>query len=329
VLLPFSGAILWALVIAMLFAPVYRRLLPRLHGRRSLTAAAVMLLVLLGGVLPFALVTASLAREASVVYQHIDSGEWNPALYLRGLFEALPSWMSALLLHLGVADFDVLQRQLTAALAEGSRFIATQSFSIGLDTFAFVGSLGVTLYLAFFLVRDGAELAQIVESALPIPPQYKRELVDKFMAAVRATVRGSLLVAAIQGLLGGIAFACLGVQGALLWAVLMAFLSLLPMMGAALVWLPVSAFFLVSGQLWQGLALLAYGTLVISLADNLLRPILVGKDAGMPDYVVMITTLGGMAVFGLNGFIIGPTIAAMFIAVWHVQLAPPPKAPSA
>jgi predicted PurR-regulated permease PerM len=101
----------------------------------------------------------------------------------------------------------------------------------------------------------------------------------------------------------------------------MAFLSLVPMVGAGIVWLPVAAWFFLTGDYWQGLALVAYGTFVIGLADNLLRPMLVSKDAGMPDYVVMITTLGGMAVFGINGFIIGPTIAAMFIAVWHLAIA--------
>jgi predicted PurR-regulated permease PerM len=323
VLLPFYGAILWALIIALLFVPVYRLLLARLKQRRNLAAGLVMLIVLVVGVLPFALVSASLGREASLVYQRVESGEWNPASYLRGLFDALPAWLIAFLESAGVGDFDNLQRQVTAALAQGSQFIATQAFSLGMDTFGFVASMGVALYLAFFLVRDGDQLARIAERALPVPPQFKRELVAKFMAVVRATVKGSLLVAGIQGMLGGIVFWFLDIRGALLWAVVMAFLSLLPMIGAGLVWLPVAAFFVLTGQPWQGLLLVTYGIFVIGLADNLLRPILVGKDAGMPDYVVMITTLGGMAVFGINGFIIGPTIAAMFIAVWHLSITAP------
>lgn len=323
VLLPFYGAIMWAVIIAMLFVPVYRRLLPRLQQRRNASAGLVMLLVLLVVVLPFALLTASLAREAAVMYQHIDSGDWKPALYLRGVFDALPAWMNALLERAGIGDFDTLQVQLTAALARASQFIATQAFGIGLNTFGFVASLGVTVYLAFFLVRDGDELAQVAVAALPVPRQFKRELVEKFMAVVRATVKGSLLVASIQGMLGGIAFWFLDVKGALLWAVLMAFLSLLPMIGAGLVWLPVAAYFVFTGAPWQGLGLVAYGILVIGLADNLMRPLLVGKDAGLPDYVVMITTLGGLAVFGINGFVLGPTIAAMFIAVWHLSISAP------
>jgi len=136
---------------------------------------------------------------------------------------------------------------------------------------------------------------------------------------IRATVKGNLLVAAIQGALGGLAFWFLGVGGALLWAVLMAFLSLLPAIGAALVWLLVAFYLFVTGAVWQSLVLVAWGVLVIGLIDNLLRPFLVGKDTHMPDYVVMITTLGGMAVFGINGFVLGPVIAAMFFAVWHLH----------
>jgi len=318
ILLPFYGAILWAVVIAMLFIPLYRRLLPRVGRRHNLAAALVMLLVLLVGVLPFAVVTAALGREASLVYQRIGTGEWNPGRYLRGLFDALPPSVNTWLQRVGVPDFDDLQRQVTAALAQGSQFIASQALGIGADTFGLVASLGVALYLAFFLIRDGDVLAGHARTALPVPPQFKQELIAKFMAVVRATVKGSLLIAGIQGLLGGVAFWALGVNGALLWAVVMAFLSLVPMVGASLVWLPVAVYLFISGQPWQGLALVAYGVLVIGLADNLLRPMLVGKDAGLPDYVVMITTLGGMAVFGVNGFIIGPTIAAMFIAVWHL-----------
>jgi predicted PurR-regulated permease PerM len=113
----------------------------------------------------------------------------------------------------------------------------------------------------------------------------------------------------------------------MLWAVLMAFLSLLPVVGAGLVWFPVAVYFFITGAAWQGLAMVAWGVLVIGLADNLLRPILVGRQARMPDYIVMITTLGGMAVFGINGFVIGPTIAAMFIAVWHLSLIAAAKKP--
>ncbi len=321
ILLPLFGTIMWGAIIALLFTPVYRRLLPRLRQRRTLAALLTLLIVLLIVILPFVLVTASLAREAAFLYQRLQSGELNPALYFHGLFDALPNWVTALLDRFGLIDFDTLQRRLSAALTQGGQFIATQALSIGQNTFEFVASLFITLYLAFFLIRDGDGVARAVLRAVPLAPAHKQELLDKFTTVIRATVKGNLLVAAIQGALGGLAFWFLGVSAALLWAVLMAFLSLLPAVGAGLVWLPVALYFLMTGAIWQSLALIAWGVLVIGLVDNLLRPALVGKDTRMPDYVVMITTLGGMAVFGINGFVIGPVIAAMFIAVWHIYVA--------
>ncbi|CAN5159285.1 AI-2E family transporter [soil metagenome] len=318
ILLPFYGTIMWGAIIALLFTPLYRRLLPRMRQRRTLAALVTLLVVLLVVVLPFALVTASLAREAGGVYQHIDSGEWDPALYLRGIFDALPNWATDLLERFGFRDFDALQSQLVTSLKQASQLIGQRALGIGMNTFDFVASLFIMLYLAFFLIRDGGGLVRVLRNALPLAQAHKQELADKFVTVVRATVKGNLLVAAIQGLLGGLAFWFLGVGGALLWAVLMAFLSLLPAVGAALVWLPVALFFLVTGAIWKGLALIAWGVLVIGLIDNLLRPMLVGKDTRMPDYLVMISTLGGMAVFGINGFVLGPAIAAMFIATWHI-----------
>ena len=318
ILLPFYGPILWGTIIALLFAPIYHRLLARCKQRRTVAALATLLVVLLLVILPLGVVVTTLAREAANVYQRLATGEMNPVQYFHTVFDALPGWMIALLERFGLGDFATLQRRLTAALAQGSQFIATQALAIGQNTFEFVVQLFIALYLAFFLIRDGEELARELRHAIPLAPAHRRELFDKFAVVIRATVKGNLLVAVLQGALGGVAFWFLGVYGALLWAVLMAFLSLLPAVGAALVWLPVALYFLLTGALWQGLALVAWGVLVIGLVDNLLRPILVGKDTRMPDYVVLISTLGGMAAIGINGFVLGPAVAAMFMAVWHI-----------
>jgi predicted PurR-regulated permease PerM len=227
ILLPFYGAILWGLIIALLFRPLFRWLLPRLKGRPTL------------------------AVETTGVYQRIQSGELNPTSYFRHLFDALPQWVNSLLDRFGLVNFSALQRRLTAALAQGRQFIATQALSLGQDTFDFVASLFITLYLAFFLIRDGDIVARALRQAIPLAPEHKQELLSKFTTVIRATVKGNLLVAAIQGALGGLAFWFLGVTGAVLWAVLMAFLSLLPAVGAGLVWVPVALYLLLTGALWQ------------------------------------------------------------------------------
>jgi predicted PurR-regulated permease PerM len=318
VLLPFYAAIMWGVILALLFTPLHRWLMRKLGCHPTAAALCTMLVVVLIVIIPATLVMVALAQETAGVYARLQSGELNPALYFRHIFNGLPGWVTAVLDRLGLVNFNTLQRRVTTAMAQGSQFAATQVFNIGQNTFEFVISLFIAMYLAFFLIRDGNAVVRAIGRVIPLAPSHKLQLWEKFATVVRATVKGNILVAAIQGALGGLAFWCLGVGGALLWAVVMAALSLLPAIGAAMVWLPMALYFLASGAIWHGLALMAYGVLVIGLVDNLLRPILAGKDTLMPDYVVMITTLGGMAVFGINGFVLGPLIAAMFIAVWHI-----------
>ena len=319
ILLPFFGAIFWAVIIALLFAPLSRRMTHRLKGRATLAAVVTLGVVVVMVIIPLGLVAASLASEAASLVVRLQSGEIQPVVYLRGVFDALPLWVTTVLDRFGLIDFNTLQVRLANALSQGSQFIATQALNIGLNTFEFFSSLFIMLYLAFFLLRDGYSLVRLLRQGMPLAPEHKQALTGKFTTVIRATVKGNLVVAAIQGALGGVAFWFLGIKGAVMWAVSMAFLSLLPVVGAALVWVPVALYYLATGAVWHSLALTAYGVLVIGLADNLLRPALVGKDTGLPDYLVLISTLGGMAVFGLNGFVIGPVIAALFIAVWHIH----------
>ena len=319
ILLPFYGTILWSAIIAMVFAPVNSRLLVRARGRKTVAALGTLLIVVVLVMLPLALVSAALVREAAQVFQQLQSGEINPGRFFGGVFGSLPDWLVSLLGRFGMGDFATIQRKLSVELSQAGKDIAGEALDIGQNTFDFMASLCIATYLAFFLIRDGEALARGARHALPLDAVSKRALFAQFITVIRATVKGNLLVAAIQGALGGLAFWFLGVGGALLWAVLMAFLSLLPAIGAALVWLPVAFYLFVTGAVWQSLVLVAWGVLVIGLIDNLLRPFLVGKDTHMPDYVVMITTLGGMAVFGINGFVLGPVIAAMFFAVWHLH----------
>ena len=332
VLIPFYGTLLWAVIIALLFTPVFRRLLRRWPGRRNQAALLTLLAVLLMVVLPFAVITATLINEAAALYARVQASPLTPAAYLRSLYDTLPQWATDTLVRLDMADFDALQTRLTGLIAQGSQLIATQALQIGQNTFEWVASLFIMLYIAFFLIRDGDAVVRTLREAVPLTAQHQHELIDKFTTVIRATVKGNVLVAALQGALGGLAFWYLDVSGALLWAVLMAFLSLLPAVGAALVWAPVALYFLTVGQVAAAIGLVAWGVLVIGLVDNVLRPILVGKDTRLPDYVVLITTLGGLSVFGINGFVLGPVIAAMFVSVWHIVMlgrragvaAPPP-----
>lgn len=328
ILLPFYGSIMWGVIIGLIFKPLHHRLHTRFRGKGTAAALLTLLLVVVIVIIPIAMITASLARDTADFYQRLQSGEINAARYFRRVFDALPTWMTSLLDRFGLDDFDSVQTRLGEALAQASQLIATQALGIGMNTFDFITGLFITLYLAFFMLRDGTLLARAMRHAVPMAVAHKVELIDKFTTVIRATVKGNLIIAVIQGALGGLAFWFLGVNGALFWAVLMAFLSLLPAVGAGLVWVPVAVYFLLSGALWQAVALTLYGVLVIGLVDNLLRPALVGKDTSLPDYLIMISTLGGMAVFGINGFVLGPVIAALFVAVWHIHTSEQVDSPS-
>lgn len=317
-LLPFYGAVFWGTILAIIFLPLHRKLLTKFKQRDTLAALTTLLIILLMVILPMAMLTAALVREGSMVYQQISSGNLNFGAYFTQAVNALPESVRSLLARFDITDIGSLQNKLSDGAVQGSQFVASQAISIGSNTFQFVISFGIMLYLLFFLLRDGAHIGRKIRQAIPLADEHKQHLLRKFVTVARATVKGNIVVALTQGILGGIAFWFLGIQGALLWAVLMAFLSLLPAVGAGLIWGPVAIYYLLTGEIIAGIGLIAYGILVIGLVDNVLRPILVGKDTKMPDYVVLISTLGGMALFGINGFVIGPLIAALFMAAWDL-----------
>jgi predicted PurR-regulated permease PerM len=321
VLLPFYGAVFWSVVLAILFTPFYRKMLVRLNRHENLAAIATLLICLVVVVLPLTLISISLAQEATTVYQSARSGQINFGGFFEKVVSALPTWVVGLLRRFGVDNIAALQEKLTTTAAAGSEMITRQVINIGQNTFNFLVSFTIMLYILFFLLRDGDRLAEKLRQATPLSAHHKRQLYANLVIVIRATVKGNVVVAAVQGALGGLAFWFLGVQGPLLWGVLMAFLSLLPAVGAAIIWIPVAIYFLLVGTIWKGVSLILFGVLVIGLVDNILRPILVGKDTQMPDFVVLISTVGGMALLGLNGFVIGPMIAALFITLWQLFAA--------
>ncbi|WP_241754340.1 AI-2E family transporter [Cupriavidus basilensis] len=319
VLRPFFGAVFWGAILAIIFTPPNNWLTRRMGGRRNLASLTTLTLCLLIVVLPLIFVTGALIQEGSTVYQQIKSGQLNFGAYFQQALHALPPSVTRVLDRFGLTDISDLQQKLTAGAAQASQIIAAQALSIGQNTFQFVVSFGVMLYLLFFLLRDGPQLSKIIMRAIPLSEPHKQHLLRKFTTVARATVKGNIAVAAVQGALGGLAFWFLGIQGSLLWGVLMGFLSLLPAVGAALIWGPVGIYFLLTGDVGKGSILIGFCAVVIGAVDNVLRPILVGKDTRMPDWVVLISTLGGMALFGLSGFVIGPLIAALFIASWDLS----------
>ncbi|WP_435037359.1 AI-2E family transporter [Pseudomonas neuropathica] len=325
ILLPFYGAVFWAVILGILFAPMQRKLQAKFGWQRNLTSLCTLSICLVIAILPVIIISVLLVQEGATVYKNIESGELDIAAYMAQFKHSLPPYFQHLLDRFGMGELNGLREKIVKSAMQGSQVLATQAFSFGQGTFEFVVSFFIMLYLLFFFLRDGAELARKVRTAVPLEEGHKRRLQLKFNRVVRATVKGNLVVAVTQGALGGAIFWFLDIPSALLWAVLMGFLSLLPAVGAGIVWAPVAVYFLLSGMIWQGVVLGLFGVFVIGLVDNVLRPILVGKDTKMPDYLILISTLGGLAVFGLNGFVIGPLIAALFMSSWALFAETKPK----
>ena len=318
ILLPYAGAIFWGVILAIVFAPVYRWVLAKTKGRATLASILVLLLIVVMVILPLSLISGALVNQAASVVEMVRAGDITVAGFFGKVMDVLPGWVVNLLDRFNLTNLASLQDKLTAGASQVSQAVAVKAINVGMYTFDFLTSLGILLYLLFFLLREGAALTARIRAAIPLSRKYKQRLFNNFTTVIRATVKGNILIAIAQGALGGLIFWFLDVRAALLWGVLMAFLSLLPAIGAALVWAPVAVYFLATGSIWQGVTLIAFGVLVIGLVDNLLRPVLVGKDTRMPDYVVLLSTVGGMALFGLHGFVIGPIVAAMFIAAWDL-----------
>jgi len=318
VLFPLSGAVSWAVFMAIVFSSLQERSVLACRGRRGWAAFATLLVIIVSVLLPTALLASSVAHEAAAFYQRFKSGDIQLSEYFQRGIDALPGWVRTSLDRFDLADLAALQRKLVDAMGRSSQMLTSRAFTIGRGTLEFVVNFFVMLYLLFFLLRDGKTLTAEVIRALPLKPEHSKRLLDQFANVVRATVKGNFVVALVHGALGSLAFWFLDINGPVLWGAVMAVLSLVPAVGAALVWGPVALYLLSTGSIAQALGLTAWGVLVIGSADNVLRPILVGKQTRLPDYLVLVATLGGLSAFGLNGFVIGPVIAAIFIVVWDI-----------
>ena len=227
--------------------------------------------------------------------------------------------IAAFIESLGI-DVAGLTSQLSSSAVSISQFIASSALAIGQDTLRIAIFFILMLYLLFFCLKDGDIILEAIIKALPFGDERERHLLERFAEVSRATIKGTLVIGIVQGAIGGITFAILGLQAPVLWAVMMALLSIVPAVGPALIWVPASLILMFDGRLGAGIALFIVGAVIISLVDNILRPILVGRDTKMPDYLILLSTLGGLTAFGLAGVVIGPIIAAFLLSVWAMAV---------
>lgn len=329
----FISALLWATLAALLFQPLFQRMLARWPGHRNVASAVTLLIITVAVVIPALIISSLVVEQAAGVYTQIRSGEISFATYFQRVYDALPATLQGLLDRSGFQSFEQTQARITQAVSSSASTLASRALSIGANAAAFLLAFGVGLYVTFFLLRDGEQIGPAVVRALPLEPEAAERLSEKFVGVVRATIKGSGVVALVQGGLGAVTFWVVGLPAALLWGLLMAIAALLPAIGPAIIWGPVAVYLLATGAVWQAIVVVASGVFLIGLADNILRPILVGRDTGLPDWLVLVTTLGGIDAFGLSGIVLGPLAAALFLTCWQIlseqRLEQPGRTPAA
>ena len=312
----FLQPIFWAIALGIVVYPLHLWLARRLAPRKSLAAALSVTAVVLVVVLPLLFVGAAVTSEAASLYARLNERQLGVQDLYAHVVEYVPQ-LGELLSRFGV-DAGKLETQLSNAAVAAGQFIASSALAIGQDTLRVLVFFFLMLYLLFFFLRDGRQLLDGLVHALPLGDERERQLLERFAQVSRATMKGTLVVGAVQGTIGGIAFAILGISAPVLWGTVMALLSIVPAVGTALIWLPAAIILLTGGHAVAGILLILIGVFGIGMVDNLLRPVLVGRDTQMPDYLILLSTLGGLAAFGLAGIVIGPIIAAFFITVWQM-----------
>ncbi|OZC02715.1 AI-2E family transporter [Rubricoccus marinus] len=308
--------VFWATVLAILFSAPFRWLRKRLGGNGTAASLLTLLLILLLVIAPLIGLGFAVTGEAMSVYTGVTTGAIDLTEILEQAESLLPR-ATRVAEDWGV-DLDGIRERVSSTALNASQFVASSVVSLGQKTAHFVLLLAVTLYLLFFFLRDGDSLVDKLVQALPLGDVRERRLFSRFAAVTRATVKGSFIVAVVQGTIGGLGFWAVGLSAPILWGAIMSICALIPAVGTALVWLPAAIYLVVIGSWVKALIIVVIGLAVIGTVDNALRPILVGRDAGMPDYMILLSTLAGLATFGIAGIVIGPIIAGLFLTVWEI-----------
>lgn len=315
---PFARPLLWAALAAIMFQPLYRYILRRMRGRRNPSAIMALLVIFFVVMVPAFWIATLVVQEAVTLVAALQEQPLDLAVVFDQVLNALPRVLQEAVDRSGWADVASAQTRLQELLTESAGMIASQALQIGGGALSFLLSFGVALYVLFFLLRDGERIGRTVLRAVPVEHAIAERLGDRFLGIVRATIKGTGVVAIVQGALGTVTLTIAGVPSALLFGVIMAIFALVPVIGSGAVWVPAGLYLLLVGSYWQGVFVLLTGFFIISSADNVLRPILVGRDTGIPDWIILITTLGGISLVGFSGIVLGPLVAGLFLASWSI-----------
>jgi predicted PurR-regulated permease PerM len=314
-IIDFILPIFWAIVLTTLFAPVYKYLNLKLR-KPFIASLTTILLIFLIVLIPGFFILAAVTDEAIIIIKAIESGDINLEQLLLTLTQFSPK-ISEWLTTLGL-DINQITKQVSTIVTGTGQYAISLIMSIGQNILRFSLLFFIMIYLLFFFLKDGSRIVIKCIKVFPLDDNQERFLLEKFSSVTKATVKGTIIVGIVQGLIGGVIFMLLDIQAAVLWGVMMTFLSIIPGIGTAIIWFPAVCIFLINGAFLKAILLLLSGIFIIGLVDNFLRPYLVGKETKLPDYLILLTTLGGVSLVGLSGFVIGPIVAALFIALWSL-----------
>jgi predicted PurR-regulated permease PerM len=267
--------------------------------------------------LPVGLILVLLAGESLEIYNSINSNSSSWMKSLTGMFNSLSQ-------HPLLARFDLDQQFITDKSVEFlkavTNFLVNNLSAFTENTILFIVQFAVMLYCLFYFLLDGDRFINTIARYMPVDERRMNTFISEFLVTSKATLKAAFVIGGIQGLLGVLIFYITGIENPLVWGVLMMGLSIVPAIGSSIIWVPAGIFMLFLGHIWQGIAILVFGAVVISSVDNLLRPILLGKDIQMHPLLVFLSILGGIAVFGFSGFVLGPVIASFFLSSWKLLL---------
>ena len=308
---PFFFPIFWAAVIAGIFRPLYARINGRLN-RPSLSTAVMLCIIALVLFLPALVVGTLVFRESVQLYETLKPDAQNIDRSFRQFIDALADTAFAALLQ---ADRAFLIEKTAEVVRVITNYIFVHLKELTQNTLGMIVKFAIMLYALFFFIRDGDKFLRRVVRLSNLGMGRESFLYERFLVTARSTLKVTLIIGGIQGTLGWLVFVATGVEGALIWGLLMILAAIIPLIGCSIIWAPAGILMLLAGRVWEGIVILAAGVFVISLVDNLLRPVLIGRDVAMHPLLIFLSTLGGIILFGFSGFVIGPIITALFLSI--------------
>jgi predicted PurR-regulated permease PerM len=317
---PFVVTILMAAIFSGISYPLFKRVKESrpLRGRSqagTVAAVTTLLAVLLLIVVPLVTILTIVAEQAVSVSQRV--GPWVEQQ------AAEPDYMDSLMERFPfLSRLDPYQDRITEKLGDFAgrvgQFLVAQLAQVTRGAAVFFFHLFIMLYAMFFFLVDGKRMLQQFLDILPLEDRDEKRMVEKFVSVSRATIKGTLVIGIVQGILAGLSFWAGGIPHAVFWGTIMAVLSIIPGVGAAIVWIPGVVYLFVVGKVVTAIAVALWCAIVVGTADNFLRPRLVGRDTKMPDLLILLSTLGGLVMFGAVGIVLGPVLAALFMTVWDI-----------